>query len=302
VAGAVPGDPEAVRRIAALLVVALLALAAPACGGGDGDAEQARERLQQRAERLRRDVEARAERVRRRVREVLGQLEQAIPRAERTDPRVRTRGRTSTTTIDAFLTDVLRSVDGYWTTTLRASGLPEPRVGYAWIPPGRRAVTGCQVVADDSAAFYCPNDDTIYVAERFASDLYRGVARNLPGERAGYGHAAGDFGVAYVVAHEYAHNIQHELGLFSLGSGNSSKPFELQADCMAGTWGNSVYERGLLQPGDVQEAIGTALAVGDFDVTSRNHHGTPEERRAAWLLGFRRGDPSACQRYVPAPR
>jgi predicted metalloprotease len=78
------------------------------------------------------------------------------------------------------------------------------------------------------------------------------------------------------------------------------KPFELQADCLAGAWGNSVYEQGLLQPGDVEEAINTALAVGDFDVGNQQHHGRPEERREAWLLGFEGGNPSACDRYVPA--
>jgi predicted metalloprotease len=153
--------------------------------------------------------------------------------------------------------------------------------------------------AGDTAAFYCPADDGIYVSQQFAADLWDGVARGLPGERAGYGRAAGDFGVAYVIAHEYAHNLQHEFGLFTLRPGGSAKPLELQADCLAGAWGNSVYREGLLQPGDVEEAINTALAVGDFDVRNAQHHGTPDERREAWLLGFEGGDPAACSRYVP---
>ncbi len=69
---------------------------------------------------------------------------------------------------------------------------------------------------------------------------------------------------------------------------------------MAGSWGNSVYAEGRLEPGDVEEAVSTALAVGDFDVSNRNHHGTPEERRQAWLTGFESGDPSVCSRYAPA--
>ena len=75
-------------------------------------------------------------------------------------------------------------------------------------------LTGCGEPADDRAAFYCPADDTIYVAQRFAADLYAGVVRGLPGESAGIGRAAGDFAVAYVLAHEYAHNLQQELGVF----------------------------------------------------------------------------------------
>jgi predicted metalloprotease len=209
------------------------------------------------------------------------------------------RGREEPGTIGGFLTDVLRSVDRYWTRTLAASDLPEPRVRYLWVPPGRRAATGCGTPAGDDAAFYCPADDTIYVAERFAKAIYDGVIRGLPGERSG-GRAIGDFGVAYLVAHEYAHNLQAELGIFRLAPGRSTKPLELQADCMAGAWGAAVYAEGHLEPGDIQEAVGTTLAVGDFDYGSANHHGTPEERRAAWLTGFESGDPSACSTFVPA--
>jgi predicted metalloprotease len=69
---------------------------------------------------------------------------------------------------------------------------------------------------------------------------------------------------------------------------------------MAGAWGAAVYARGRLTREDVQEAINTALAVGDFDVSSRNHHGTPQERRDAWLTGFETGDPAACRQFAPA--
>jgi predicted metalloprotease len=104
--------------------------------------------------------------------------------------------------------------------------------------------------------------------------------------------------VAYVLAHEYAHNLQYELGVFDNSVGESAKPYELQADCFAGTWAHSVYEQGDLQPGDLEEASNAALAVGDFDVGNAQHHGTPEERRDALLEGFRSGDPSACGRYL----
>ena len=97
-----------------------------------------------------------------------------------------------------------------------------------------------------------------------------------------------------MLAHEYAHNLQQEFGVFTLRPSASAKPFELQADCLAGAWGNSVYRQGLLEPGDVEEAINTALAVGDFDVGNAQHHGTPEERREAWLLGFE-GGPGFCR-------
>ncbi len=59
-----------------------------------------------------------------------------------------------------------------------------------------------------------------------------------------------------------------------------------------------MFAKGDLQPGDIQEATNAALAVGDFDVGNEQHHGTPEERRDAWLLGWTSGDPSECGRFV----
>jgi predicted metalloprotease len=104
--------------------------------------------------------------------------------------------------------------------------------------------------------------------------------------------------VAYVVAHEYAHNVQQDVAYLNSPRPIATRDFELQADCMAGLWGNSVYHQGLLEPGDVEEAISTALAAGDFDIYSAGHHGTPEERRDAWTEGFRSGDPTVCNRYL----
>jgi predicted metalloprotease len=283
----------AARRAPALLTALVLAIGAIGTTGCGKDG------LDQLAKDTRAKAEQRLERLRARVEEALGRLRAAVPRARRTSPEVRSRGRTRPTQIDVFLTDVLRSVDRFWTRTFTTNGLPEPRVAFRWVPPGDREPTGCGAVADDAAAFYCPSDDTIYVAEVFASRLYRGALTGLPGEQAGFGRAAGDFGVAYVVAHEYGHNLQTELGLFRLARTNSSEPFELQADCLAGAWGRSVYAEGHLSDADIAEAVDTAQAVGDFDFTSVNHHGTPEQRADAWLTGFRSSDPSACDEFVP---
>jgi predicted metalloprotease len=291
-------------RFVVAVVLAALVGGASACGGEDLQtarerAEQTRKDIEQRIEQAREDFKERRKRFGERAGEVLDQLEKAFARPSRTSPMVRSRGRNEPTTIDAFLTDLLRDIDGYWMATFRTSHLPEPRVRYEWVRPGDAILTGCGAPADDKAAFYCSADDTIYVAQQFAADLYRGVAHGLPGESAGYGHAAGDFAVAYVLAHEYAHNLQYELGIYDASATASVEPYELQADCLAGTWAHSVYEEGLLQPGDLQEATNAALAVGDFDVTSAKHHGTPQERRDAVLTGFDSGDPSACSRYLP---
>jgi predicted metalloprotease len=292
------------RSVLALL--ALMALLAPAgCGGDEVDrarerVEEVRRDLQERVERTRERFEERRERFGRRIREILEDLERAVPQPARTSPVVRSRGRNEPETIDAFLTGVLRDIDRYWTRTLTVNDLPEPRVRYAWVAPGRIVPTACGSPADDGVALYCPTDDTIYVGQQFAADLYNGVARGLPGQSAGYGRAAGDFAVAYVVAHEYGHNLQQELGIFDNRPASSAEPFELQADCFAGTWANSVFRQGQLQPGDLEEATNTALAVGDFEEGAAQHHGTPQERRDALLAGFRSGEPAVCSRYVEA--
>lgn len=287
-------------RLLACLASTALTLALAGCGSEDF--QSARDRVEERfAERIadaRREFEERRERYGKRIEEVLEDLEPVVPRAETTSPAVRSRGNTEPETIDAFMERVLRNIDAYWTRTFAASGLPEPRVAFSAIPPGRVQLNACGTVADDSAAFYCPADDTIYVAQRFAADLYNGVLRGLPGERAGFDRAAGDFAVAYVLAHEYAHNLQQELGVFDNTVAPTAKPFELQADCLAGTWAAAVFEEGLLEPGDIEEATSAALAVGDFDVGNARHHGTPEERRDALLTGYESGEPARCNAFL----
>jgi predicted metalloprotease len=274
-----------------LLLLACLATL-PACGSSDVD--NALQHARQRAEQVRQRAREEGRRLAAQVREALDRIQQSVPRAQSAGEAPSSRGRRQPGTIDAFLTDVLQSVDGYWTKTLRAAGRPAPRVGYDWVPAGQVVRTGCGSPAGPDAAFYCPADDTIYVSQVLATQIVEGVARNFPGEQSGQGHAVGDFGLAYVIAHEYAHNVQQELGIADVDPRYGVEPLELQADCMAGLWGNSVYKEGLLQRGDVREAISTAQAAGDFEYSNPQHHGTPRQRAQAWLLGYRSGDPSRC--------
>jgi hypothetical protein len=205
--------------------------------------------------------------------------------------------------MEEFLTAVTKDVDGYWTNVFKSSGLKEPRVGYTWIPAGQTAKSACgdaDGAMGDSAAAYCSGDDTIYISQKFATDLYNGALNQvLPGSSQGFGRAAGDFAVAYVVAHEYGHEVQDELGLFQkYGNSLPAMAFELQADCYAGNWAKSAYDENKLDDGDIQEALDAALAVGDFDTNNPQHHGTPDQREAAWNSGFESGDPSTCDKYL----
>jgi hypothetical protein len=190
-------------------------------------------------------------------------------------------------TMEQFLTSVTKDVDAYWTKEFAAAGLPEPRVSYAWLPSG------------DTAA-YSSEDDTIYISQEFATGIYEGALDQvLPGSSQGFGKTVGDFAVAYLVAHEYGHEIQDELGLFQqYGDRVPQMNFELQADCYAGTWANSAYQEKRVSEEDVQEALDAALAVGDFATDSPGHHGTPEQREEAWNTGFQSGDPSTCNAYL----
>jgi predicted metalloprotease len=198
--------------------------------------------------------------------------------------------------IAPFLDNVLASVDTYWRETDAAAGRPAPSVHHVWVVPGGRVETACGAQAADDAAFYCSTDDTIYVGQAFATSLYNGVLAGLPGQKAGFGRAAGGFAVAYAIAHEYAHNVQQESGV--LAGRTRALPTELNADCLAGTWARWAYGQGGLDAGDVQEALDAALAVGDFDFLSPQHHGTPEERRDALDTGLESGSPSACDPYL----
>jgi predicted metalloprotease len=208
-------------------------------------------------------------------------------------------------TMEQFLTGVTKDVDAYWTKVFEDAKLPEPRVRYAWIPEGYTAASACgdeDGAMGDSAAAYCPGDDTIYISQKFATDIYDGALdQALPGSSQGYGGTMGDFAVAYIVAHEYGHQVQDELGLFDKYGGQvPTMAFELQADCYAGTWANSAGQRDRLEDGDVQEAIDAALAVGDFDADNPGHHGTPEQRAVAWQTGFEAGDAATCNRFLEA--
>ena len=205
--------------------------------------------------------------------------------------------------MEQFLTAVTKDVDVYWTKVFEDAGLPEPRVSYMWIPAGQTAASACgdeSGTFGDSAAAYCPGDDTIYISQRFATDIYDGALdQALPGSSQGYGRTVGDFAVAYIVAHEYGHQVQDELGVMDdYGQQLPLMAFELQADCYAGTWAKSAYDENRLEDGDLEEALDAALAVGDFDASNPGHHGTPEQRQEAWTRGFQTGDASACGEYL----
>ena len=151
--------------------------------------------------------------------------------------------------------------------------------------------TGCGQAPAAVGPFYCPVDQKVYVDLSFFDELDKRFG------------APGDFAEAYVIAHEFGHHVQHLLGVDARNRQESIQ-IELQADCYAGVWGNHAQDEQLLEPGDLEEGLTAAAAVGDDRIQKQTQgrvdpeswtHGSSEQRTAAFKRGFESGDPSACR-------
>jgi predicted metalloprotease len=149
--------------------------------------------------------------------------------------------------------------------------------------------------------FYCPGDRKVYLDMAFFDDMQRKLG------------APGDFAEAYVIAHEVGHHVQNLLGISDqvhslrtrsneVESNKASVHLELQADYFAGVWAHYVKDQGLLDIGDVDEALNAAAAVGDDRLQQRARgyvvpesftHGSSAQRSKWFRLGFDTGDPMA---------
>lgn len=160
--------------------------------------------------------------------------------------------------------------------------------------------TACGAASSASGPFYCPGDKTIYMDMTFFEEL-----------RTKFGAEGGDFAVAYVLAHEFGHHIQTILGTSgkvrqlqesrSETEGNKlSVALELQADFYAGLWTHyNEKQNAVLDPGDIEEALSAANAVGDDAIQKKMQgqvvpdsftHGTSEQRMYWFNRGFKSGD------------
>jgi len=166
--------------------------------------------------------------------------------------------------------------------------------------------TGCGTGQSVMGPFYCPADETVYIDLSFYDEL-----KNKLG-------ADGDFAQGYVVAHEVGHHVQKLLGIepkvrqmqqnASQAQVNQlSVKMELQADCFAGVWGHYMQKEQVLEPGDLQEALNAAEAIGDDRLQQQSQgrvtpdsftHGTSEQRYSWFKRGFDGGDPGQCD---PSP-
>jgi uncharacterized protein len=158
--------------------------------------------------------------------------------------------------------------------------------------------SACGHAGSATGPFYCPGDQKVYLDLSFFRELDRRFG------------APGDFAQAYVIAHEIGHHVQNLTGNLARGGGLSRRTAnaqsvrqELQADCLAGVWGYAAARRNRLEPGDAEEGLTAAAAIGDDRLQQESQgrvvpdsftHGSSADRVAALKRGLQSGDVAAC--------
>ncbi|HXX84579.1 MAG TPA: neutral zinc metallopeptidase [Casimicrobiaceae bacterium] len=206
-----------------------------------------------------------------------------------------------------FVAKVLGDTEDFWSNTFSQMGAryEAPRLDLF----KDSADSACGLAQPAIGPFYCPGDREVYLERDFFREL---------SQRFG---APGDFARAYVIAHEVGHHVQNQLGLMDKAQARmaaASGPqrnalsvrLELQADCLAGVWGNSAAKRGLIDASDVDSGIAAAMAVGDDRLqraAGRNAvvpeqftHGSSQQRAEWFKIGLESGDIRQCNTFASA--
>lgn len=208
-----------------------------------------------------------------------------------------------------FAAVILADTEDVWNAVFAARGAdyPEPTLTlYSGAWP-----SACGVGQAAMGPFYCPGDQKIYLDLTFFDQL----ASQLGAE--------GDFAPAYVIAHEVGHHVQNVLGVLNQaqrmkqGLTQSDQNavqvrVELMADCLAGVWAARADQRlGILEAGDIPEAMGAAAAVGDDTLQRRSQgrvvpdsftHGSAAQRQAWFMRGYESGLMESCDTFEGASR
>lgn len=207
--------------------------------------------------------------------------------------------RTGTAVSDAdaeFMSKVLASTEDFWTQEFENNGLTYTAPTMVFYTDQTK--TGCGIGSAQAGPFYCSADRKIYIDTSFYQELSTKYK------------ASGDFAMAYVIAHEVGHHVQNELEILgayhkqraqlSDKEGNAlNVRLELQADYYAGAWAKYVDGQGLLDVGDIEEAMNAAHAVGDDTLQQEAYgrvvpdsftHGSSEQRKRWFDRGYTYGD------------
>ena len=197
---------------------------------------------------------------------------------------------------------VLASTEDVWTQKFERGALPN----YGSAPGAYQNPTlvvfansvstgGCGNATSDVGPFYCPGDQKLYVDPSF----YTVMERRL--------RAPGDFAQAYVIAHEVGHHVQNLIGSNRLKTrgetaNQNSVRVELQADCLAGVWGNTARAVLQITEEDLGEALNAAHAIGDDTLGHSDErkftHGSSEQRMRWFRRGFDSGDARQCDTFA----
>lgn len=197
---------------------------------------------------------------------------------------------------EVFAATVLGSNNETWQTVFPINGKDylEPKL----VLFRQATQSGCGIATSDVGPHYCPADQTIYLDETFFDEL---TTR--------FGAQGGDVAQAYVIAHEVGHHVQNILGTLektASGNNDTSVKIELQADCFAGIWANSIRDQGILEQDEIREAMDAAAAVGDDRIQERVQgysdpetftHGSADERVAWFTKGYETGEVGECQAF-----
>ncbi|HTO31184.1 MAG TPA: neutral zinc metallopeptidase [Pararhizobium sp.] len=203
----------------------------------------------------------------------------------------------------AFVSTVLAETEDTWNGIFQAGGKTYEEPKLVLFRDGINSA--CGMASSATGPFYCPGDHKVYLDMAFFDEL----AQKFD--------AAGDFAEAYVIAHEVGHHVQNLLGILpkvneqrqqvsEAQSNQLSVRVELQADCFAGIWGKYTQQKGLLEQGDLEEALNAATQIGDDTLQKRSqgyvvpesfNHGTSAQRSAWFKRGFESGKLSACDTF-----
>jgi predicted metalloprotease len=198
----------------------------------------------------------------------------------------------------AFVSTVLAETEDTWNGIFQASGETYVEPKLVLFRDGINSA--CGMASSASGPFYCPGDQKVYLDMAFFDEL----AQRFD--------ASGDFAEAYVIAHEVGHHVQNLLGILpkvnaqrqrmsEADSNQMSIRVELQADCFAGIWGKYTEQKGLLERGDLEEALNAATQIGDDTLQKRTQgYVVPESfnQRSTWFKrGFDSGKLSACDTF-----
>ncbi|MDP9810266.1 putative metalloprotease [Rhizobium tibeticum] len=203
----------------------------------------------------------------------------------------------------AFVRTVLAETEDTWNGIFQSQGrqYEEPRL----VLFSAQTQSACGFASAATGPFYCPSDHKVYLDTAFFNQLSRQFG------------ASGDFAEAYVVAHEVGHHVQNLLGILpkfnqarqrmsEADANKMSVRVELQADCFAGIWGKFTEQKGILEAGDLEEALNAAQQIGDDTLQKRSqgyvvpesfNHGTSEQRARWFKRGFDSGQLSACDTF-----